>query len=156
MDASGTKRTLPRARRCQLLTQRGLSPRNNVRIVAAQNDGRNAIPHSAGRRDEENLWFSTFCTSLHGCVVGEWTEPNRKPGVGRVAKLSLPHQYRVRYGQQAFPSLERHNPKRTCLLDYGPCLPACGIPMLAFYIRSRRAYDDLRAHPIDKDLKQLL
>ena len=93
-----------------------------LRIVAAQNDGRNAIPHSAGRRDEENLWFSTFCTFLHGCVVGEWTEPKRKPGVGRVAKLSLPHQYRVRYGQQAFPSLERHNPKRTCLLDYGPLL----------------------------------
>jgi len=48
-----------------------------LRIVAAQNDGRNAIPHSAGRRDEENLWFSTFCTFLHGCVVGEWTEPKK-------------------------------------------------------------------------------
>ena len=66
---------------------------------------------------------------------------------GRVTKFGLPHQYRVRDAQLAFPSLERHNPKRTCLLDYGPCLPACGIPMLAFYIRLRRAYDDLRAHP---------
>ena len=62
-------------------------------------------------------------------------------------KLSLPPQYRVPDAQQAFPSFERHDPKRTCLLDYGPCLPACGIPKLAFYIRLRRASDDLRAHP---------
>ena len=63
----------------------------------------------------------------------------QKRKVGCVAKLSLPHQYRVRDGQQAFPSFERHSPKRTCLPDYGPLLPACGITKLAFYIRLRRA-----------------
>ena len=54
----------------------------------------------------------------------------------------LPPQYRVRDGQQAFPSSERHNPKPTCPRAYEPSLPACGIPELGFCIRLRRASND--------------
>jgi hypothetical protein len=59
----------------------------------------------------------------------------------------LPPQYRVLDGQQAFPSFERHNPKRTCLLAYRPFLPAYGTLELAVCIRLRRASNNLRTHP---------
>jgi hypothetical protein len=61
--------------------------------------------------------------------------------------LNLPRQNRVRCDQQAFPSFERHNPKRTYLLVYGPFLLGHGTPELAVCIRLRGAYNDLRAHP---------
>ena len=59
-------------------------------------------------------------------------------------------QYRVRYARQVFPSFERRDPKRTCLLTCGPFLLARGTPELALYIRLWRAYNDLRAHPTEK------
>ena len=70
-----------------------------------------------------------------------------KSRVGPVPTLSLPPQCRVHDARQAFPSFERHDPKRTCLPACGPFLPAHDTPELAVCIRLWRAYNVLRAHP---------
>jgi hypothetical protein len=81
---------------------------------------------------------------LRRAVEGETIKRDQKKSR---PQLSLPRQYRVRCGQPAFPSFQRHSPKRTFPLAYGPLLPGHGTPELAVCIRLQGACNVLRAHP---------
>ena len=82
-------------------------------------------------------------------IAAMWEAAPKETRDTAASQSSLPPQYRALDAEQAFPRFERRNPKRTCLLAYGPFLLA-GILELAVCIRLRRASNGLRAHPPEK------
>ena len=76
-----------------------------LRIVAAQNDGRNAIPHSAGRRDEENLWFSSVALFYMAALLG--SGPSQKESRASVASQNSVFRINIAFAtvSKPFPAL---------------------------------------------------